>query len=790
MKKFFSWTMVILLFAVFLGLCFVQYTVPDRYGEKYIPSLDHNVKVRFDKYGIPHIKAKTDRDAYRVLGFIMASDRLFQMDLLRRTVNGELSEVFGKDLLDTDKMLRRLRLKKHAEFLYEKYNTLENQKPYSLAQAFLAGVHDFIETQPLPLEFSIMGYTPQKFTVAEIIGVTGYMALTFAEGVNSDVLNYELINKLPPEKLELLRTGDKVDYDYFGEKKIVHNQTLKNMNKALSKLNEIVPQFHGSNSWVLAGHRSKSGFPILANDPHIATSNPHIFYEAHIKSPSLEVYGNFIPLIPFPVMGHTPYSAWGLTMAEVDDLTIYEERFNPENKNQVMFNNEWVDVETYEEEIKVKGGKTETIEVTLTPHGPILDEKYFNLGGSNLSLNWSYHHPENNVLKTVYQFPLAKTVEQFKDAVSHAAAPGLNISWVNKTGDIAWWVMGKFPKLPEGVPYDMVLKGWDGTQEVERFYSTDENPHLVNPENGVIVSANYRPQQEEFAHFDGYWQPAGRYFRLQKLLSAQEKWNLEELKSIQTDTIVPVADRVVERLKLALKTNDLTQLEQVALEHVKNWDFDCKKDSTGCLIYHEWLYQIIINIFKDELSEEEYKKLGNIADLWHSTKKLLNDFDHSFWDNIETDQVENANDIITLSFLEAVENIEEKFGKRVSLWKWGRMHTVEYKHPFGKQFPLNLIYNIGPVKADGGRYVINNIGHKVAKKGFEVVHAPATRRLIDMANPKRSLGVIPTGVSGNPFSNHFSDQLELYHKSEYREQVMDFSGLDEFSLMVFKTKEN
>ncbi|MBT4791483.1 MAG: penicillin acylase family protein, partial [Halobacteriovoraceae bacterium] len=494
MKKIFAIISLIACLALFSLVSIFQFKQIKKSGVYDLDILKTNVNVHFDSFGVPHIEGESAEDVYRVLGFIMASDRLFQMDLMRRLVNGRLSEVFGDKTLEADILLRKLRFKKVAQDFWKNKQATLTPQLVSQLNAYLEGIHYFIDHQALPIEFDLLGYSPERFEVTDILGVAGYMSLTFAMGLSNDINLSELIERLPEDKINILRNGATSDQLYFPKNKAVKTDFLNRFNQSVEQIADYFPLFHGSNSWVLSGERTKSGKPILANDPHIGVSNPHIFYEAHIKHPNLEVYGEFLPLTPFPILGTTPYSSWAITMAMVDDVTVYNEKINPENKNQVMYKNEWVELEREVQTIKVKGKKDHFVEVLMTPHGPLIDNSKYGVDGKNLSLAWSVYHPENNTMQALFELPRARTVAQLRQAVSHAAAPGLNISWVNSSGDIAWWTLGKFPKLPAGVPSDVVLNGWDGLSEIESYYTIDENPHSINPASGVIVSANYQPQ--------------------------------------------------------------------------------------------------------------------------------------------------------------------------------------------------------------------------------------------------------------------------------------------------------
>lgn len=783
----FSFLSITLLFS---ASGYLHYKLPRTYGDndKLAESLNKNVDVYYDQFGIPHIEAKSIKDAYTTFGYIMASQRLFQMDVFRRLVNGTLSEIFGKKSLKADQLLRTLQLKRNAQKQLEDGEISPEVK--LILSSFINGIHKYVDTSPLPVEFDLLGYKPHRFEIADIMAISGYMALTFSEGITGDILNSDLLQFLPEEKMEIIRIGSNADVHYFDSDKSVKSNIINTIHSALDEVSDVFAVFHGSNSWVLSGQRTSSGKPILANDPHIATSNPHVFYEAHIKAGKFEVYGNFLPLVPLAVMGHTPHSAWGITMAEIDDINLYDEKINPEDSTQVMYKNEWVALEEIQEVIKVKDSDNFHLTVRNTPHGPILNATDFSLKGKTLALSWSVNHKNNNIVQSLYELPLAQSVDELKTALSHGAAPALNISWVNSSGDIAWWVLGKFPKLPDGVATDMILDGAQGTHEIERYYSIDENPHEVNPESGVITTANYRPQGEAFAHFFGYWQPGGRFDRIEKLLSKQTRWTVEELKKIQTDNRVPIIDEIQLQFQKGVKIESLTLFEKSVFNHFLEWDGYSTKSDTGSSIYHLWNYYNMKNVFSDELGEENYLKFGRTANFWHAYKKLLFSLNHSFWDNIETDRVESGVDIITESFKKTAQELRQKFGDDISRWKWGKLHTVEYKHPLGLVTPLNYVFNIGPVAADGGRYVINNLGHDKSSKDFSVVHGPATRRLIDMNNPRESLAILPTGNSGNFLSKHFDDQLKLYHSGQYRVQEMNWEKIKQSKRLKFSSNSN
>jgi len=793
------------LLTIFLDIGIKLYgesTVPAIQGNINMPGLESPVNVYHDKNGIPHIIGKSDRDTYKVMGYVFAGKRLFQMDLLRRVVSGRLSEIFGDKTIQADIMLRKIGFKKSAQEMIKLNKDKIDDKVFLIMDAFIDGIEHFVQTESLPLEFGILGYRPEKFTRADILGISGYMALTFAEGMTGDVLFYDLADELDAVRLDAMRIGAKADSNLFSRNVIttkinssqasqaIDKKVYKNLFSAIDQIASVVPLFHGSNSWVLSPKRSKSGSAILANDPHIAYSNPSVFIEAHVKTDNIDLYGHFMPLVPFSIMGHTPHNAWGITMSEHDDLDVYIEKINPLNHKQVMYKNKWVELKEEIEIIKVKGQKDIITHRILTPHGPMIDGTKFGLKGSDLSISWMPLEKDQNVLMSLYLMPFAKTVEQFKTAVSYATGPGLNMSYINKQGDIAWWVLGRIPKHRPGVRTDIALPGHDGSHEPMGHLSIDEHPHQVNPPSGMIITANYKPQLEKYADIDGYWQPGERYFRIQDLLNKQVKWSADEIKKIQYDNVVPLGE-VFNTVYLGLMDEkELNPIELEAFFTFRKWKGESGKKSVGSSILHMWNAKIFRNIYIDEIGEERYEAFARTADFWHCFNYLIKNPNHVWWDNISSKaKVETAKDILLLSYQQAILELQKEYGYNIKKWNWGRLHTVEYNHALGSQWPLNYLFNIGPYPAPGGRYQINNMGHRKHTSDFRAVHGPATRRIIDMQNPLISKGILPTGISGNPFSPFFDNQVHSYIDGVYRDQIMDMKLIKKMkNKLIFTTK--
>lgn len=798
MKKIFLYGIVALFTICLSGYGFVSYmlnrSVPKKTGSVDLEYLKDEVKVFTDKWGIPHIYAKNQIDAYRVLGYTVASERLFQMDLMRRIASGRLSEILGEETLKIDHLLRKLRIRKTMEDYYEKNKSNLDPLMLESAQAFFDGVHQFMKTNPLPIEFTILGYEPEPFSIIDSMGVSGYMALSFAEGMIGDVLFSELAKDVPQDQLAQLRVGAKPYFEEYGFAKnssfINKRKLLKTLIESSEFLNDFFFMFHGSNSWVISGKRTKSGKPLLANDPHIAYSNPSVWFEAHIHTPEWELYGHYLPLVPFAVLGHNKNKAWAVTMSEADDFDFFIEKTNPNNPDEVEYKGKWEKLtkETYQVKVKGKDKPVEGV-VRISKHGPLLDGLEQSPKDKTIALSWSYYHPENDIMSAIYGLGQAKTLEDYKSAISKAAAPGLNISWVDQEGNIAWWMMGKIPKRAKGIDSDILLEGWHGKHEYLGYLSFEENPHQVNPESGIIISTNFKPLQEKYDYIDGYWQPAERMERLQELFKDKSiLWDIEKTKAIQTDVKANSADQIKKILLASVSPQNDTEKEVV--KYLKDWDSFSTVDSVGSAIYHVWGTYVMRHALLDEMGEDRFKGFSRLADYLHFYKVFIKDPSSPWWDNIKKPEkvIETREMIVEEAFHSMISYFKKKFGNNTKNWKWGDVHTVEYVHPIGKVKPFNHLFNIGPLPAPGSYSQVNNISFKRGSLNYESHLGPSTRRIIDLGNPLISYGILPTGNSGHVKSTHYDDQAKMYVDGKYRKQLLHIDDIkaDSIGELTFK----
>lgn len=785
------------------------------------PSLKAEVTVVRDDWGVPHIRAKNAHDAYFAYGFTVAQDRLFQLEILRRLGRGELADILGPAAIPTDKVARTLLWRETAERLLADPSQFSDDFNEAM-DAFIEGLNFYVTSQPAPVEFDLLGIKPGEFTKVDSLSLMGYMAYGFADGIKSDSLYAIAEANNPGLDVDLLfprydheqpvtvMEGRGLVLPPFGAdgRRKHHGSHLKvrddvanfldrkradagDLSKLVAEVQasfDIFGGFRGSNSWVLGPSRTKSAAAILANDPHIGFTNPAVWYECHMKYPGYECYGVHLPLIPFPIIGHSRDKAWALTMFENDDVDLYRETFNPDNPNQVMYKGHWTDVQHWTETIPVKDGMPVELDITVTPHGPVVTDMLKGYSGDPVAVQWLYHDVTPASTEAFFNFSRAKNLDEMRAAVSTFMAPGLNVSYADKDGNIAWWASARLAIRAPGATGRDILDGASGKDEIVGYLDFKDNPHLENPADGIIVTSNNMSTVNAVGPMEelpGYWQPTDRSGRILDLLQAQEKWSLDELKAVQTDTELRSARQLAEPMLAFLRRNrefdsDMPELARQAYDAVDQWDGTHPLDSIGATVFHYWYDALMAAVAKDEIGEEGFSAYLSLADSKGMLKAALANDQSPLWDDTATEHVETAQEIVLRAFQQALEDLQTELGPTPAGWTWGKVHTVEYKHVLGNVRPLNRIWNIGPYPAPGSEESVA----KMAWGGerYHVESGASMRILIDYGaypDPDGVWFILPTGNSGNVLSPHYADQAEMYLRGEYRHPRITDETIDE-----------
>ncbi len=769
----------VLILAVLAGVVGYLYSKqPTRQGQVEVRGLQGSVTVRYDERGVPHIRAENETDLYRALGYVHAQDRLFQMEVLRRLSRGELAEVLGPKLLDTDKLFRSLRIRERAD----RYVAgLDRQSPaWKALEAYLDGINQYQDSHASPMEFDVLGIHKRPFTAEDTVSVAGFMAYSFAMAFRTEPLLTYIRDQLGNDYLKVfdldwqpkgvLAKGKPqpsqplaaVDWQDLGQIALLSQQALSEAG---------LPQFEGSNAWAVAGARTKSGRPLLAGDPHIRYSLPSVWYEAQLSAPGFELYGHHQALVPFAFLGHNLDFGWSLTMFQNDDLDLIVEKVNPENPNQVWFHDKWVDLISSEQQIAVKGQAPVPLTLRQSPHGPIINDMLgTTVGKAPVAMWWGFLETPNPILDGFYQLNRADTLAKVRAASAKVHAPGLNIVWANAKGDIGWWAAALLPKRPTGAKPAFLLDGSTAMADKEGFYPFSANPQEENPARGYIVSANFQPVSPTGMEIPGYYNLADRGQQLDRQLSDKSvKWDLENTQKLQLGTTTAYGPRVLAPLLPVLREVVGAPEELKLVEQLAKWQGDYPLDSTSATLFNQFLFELANATFHEKLGDAYFDALIQARVVDAALPRLAADPDSPWWDNRTTPQRESRADTVKVAWRASIDHLKRTLGANPAQWRWGNAHTLTHGHPLGMQKPLDRVFNVGPLDAPGSHEVPNNLTAKIGPAPWSVVYGPSTRRIIDFADPAHSLTINPVGQSGVLFDKHYDDQAEAYIEGVYQQ---------------------
>lgn len=793
MKRLFKVLFVLLMvlltalaLAVAAGVWHARSKLPQRSGSLALHGLQAPVQVHWDERGVPHLQAQNEADLYRALGFVHAQDRLFQMEMVRRLARGELAEILGPKLLDTDRLFRTLELRAHAEEDVRRSD--RNSPAWQALQAYLDGINAFQDTRPLPIEFQLLGIQPQPYTPVDTLAVAGYLAYSFAAALRTEPALTYVRDQLGPEYLRVFEP----DWQPLGVLGPLAQQPRSQRAprlgladwQSLARVAEVsqqalelagVPLFEGSNAWALAGRRTASGKPLLAGDPHIAFSLPAVWYEAHLNAPGFELYGHFQALNPFALLGHNQQFGWSLTMFQNDDMDLVALRANPANPRQVASQGQWVELRTRSELIQVKGAEPVSLTLQRSPHGPVINQAFpDSLGTAPVALWWTFLETENPLLEAFHELNRAATLAQARSAASKIHAPGLNVIWANAAGDIGWWAAAKLVQRPLHVNPAFILDGDSPQADKPGYYRFADNPQEENPARGYIVSANHQPVPRGGVPVPGYYNLPDRARRLDQLLRARsEGWTVEHTQALQLDETTDYGPRVLRPLLPLLRAMTRDDPEQRALvDQLSAWDGRHEPDSIAPTVFNQFLYELARAAMADEMGPQ-FANLLRTRAIDHALPGLMADPASPWWDQQRTAQVETRNDIVQQAWQATLSHLRALHGASLPAWTWSRNHSVVHAHPLGRIKPLDRLFNVGPLPAPGGRELPNNLAQPLGPAPWSVTYGPSTRRVIDFAAPGQARGINPVGQSGVLFDAHYKDQAQDYLAGRYHPMHLD-----------------
>lgn len=732
-----------------------------------LKGLDEEVRVFFDERGMPHIYANTEKDLYYTTGFLMARERLWQMDLIRRATRGTLSEIFGEDYIDTDLFLRSLCMTDKSKMI------LANSEPEILLaiQNYCDGVNRYITDagRRLPPEFRVLRYRPEPWSPEDVANIIGYMGWDLASGnMSEDLFNYRLLKKHGEEYASVIIPDWKADESYVFplfslEKELIDEAAL--LITAIEKLKVLgVVSFSGSNNWAISGSRTATGKPLLANDMHLGLNSPGIWIQMHqVVQGKLNVTGVAVPGQPFIVAGHNEKIAWGLTNLMVDDIDLYLETIDTTENGTYLFNGSKMKMELREEIINVKGKGDVIRKLWFTHRGPVISGMR-GINDAALSMRWSGYDLSDEIF-TVYKLNRATSWDDFRNAISRFRSISQNFVYADTEGNIGLHTGGGIPiRKGHGT---IIRDGSTDEYDWTGYVPFDHLPFSFNPPGGFVSSANNKTVSDDYPYYvaTSFAMPY-RINRIRQMIDNKEMVGTGDFMEMQTDQVSEYASLLVPVLLNAMSDVEIDdESEKQALAFLKDWDFDMSPDKEAPTVFEFCRMALAQELIADELGDL-YTLLPGVYQDYYIFRIITKGPDE--WvDNVTTTEVETLEDIMRSSFSKAVSNLtaftqkEEK-----SSWKWGDLHTMTLEHPMGSVSIIDRLFHL-----NSDTYRVGGSYHTVSPYsyggGFKVNNGASQRHIYNTADWDDSYSIIPSGNSGVPSSRYYLSQTDWYVSGKF-----------------------
>ena len=771
---------LILVIAIAAGGVYIHHVahraLPDYNEDVTIKGVENEVEVYRDSLGIPHVYAQTEEDLYIAVGYLMAQDRLWQMDLLRRVTQGRLSEIFGEQMVENDHLMRSLRIPQKSK----KVLARSDEKIVSALEAFARGVNEYIDNHSnrLPPEFAILGYKPEKWQPLHTVNLIGYMAWDLTPVWESEVILHKISQKVSESKYRLLIPKTKEQEELVFPEYQASNEAYEGLSRIMDLSGDLekmgLKVFTGSNNWAVSPEKSETGKPLLANDMHLSLFAPGIWYQMHqVVEGKMNVSGVVLPGQPMVISGHNDSIAWGLTNVMLDDMDFYRETLNPGDSNEYKFNGEWRQMEVVEETIQVKGAEPVKKTIRYTHRGPVISGLK-ELENEALSMRWVGNEYSNEV-RSVYHLNRASNWSEFKDALRTFSTIHQNIAYADVKGNIGIYCCAGVP-IREGsgpgiYPGETDKYDWKG------LVPFDELPHAFNPERGFVASANNKTVNPDYPHHFSHWfDLAPRISRIKQVLKQDRKFSVQDFTELQTDHNSIMADIYKpEIVQYARNIGDKSGRLEEAIEILNDWDGHYSRNSAAAALFEQFYITFVKNLVHDEMGEDLYQQyLGSKILVRNLVKNIWDNQDSEWCDDVTTaDEKESFDKIVQRSFKESVEILSEKMGNNPREWEWGEIHQITLKHPIGGEVPiLDFLFdmNRGPFETGGSYHTVCPYSYPFTNV-FNVNHGASHRHVYSLAAWDNSRTVIPTGTSGIPASQHYCDQTATYINRQYNRET-------------------
>lgn len=758
-------------------------------GSLRLAGLAAPVQVLRDRWGVPHIYAASTHDLFVAQGYVHAQDRLWQMELQRRTGHGRLAEVFGEIALDTDRFVRVMGFSRVAQ---RELATLGDEARTAI-EAYVHGVNSYIEQRRtrLPIEFTIVRLQPEPWQPIDVLVWGKMLAQNLARGWIATALRAQIVAAIGAERADALEPAYLAGHPLTIPRGTHHAGDLAAAALRLAGAaagyigNGEVGQ--GSNGWVVGPSRTTSAQPLLANDVHLLLQTPSLWYENHLSGGALHVTGASLPGTPGVVIGHNERIAWGMTNGENDVQDLYVERFDPADPTRYQFRGEWLPAEVVHELIGVKGRATPHIEtVRITRHGPIISallpagstggepaprrpgESGAGAATEELALRWTALEP-SQAIESALALNQATDWASFRAAVARWTSPTLNFVYADVDGHFGYAFGGHMPMRAQG-DGRLPVPGWSGEYEWVGLIAPGELPALLDPSDGFVVTANNRIVGDDFPHpMPSEYLPGYRAARITQLIEQTTQHDERSFARIQGD------QRSLPGLELAALAGRLpadTPIARAARDALASWDGELTAESVGGAIYARLREKLLDAAYGEVAAPlRQVGGLGAFAALmgatylWRALPRLLARL--SVRDDSWLPAGRSGDELLRAAWLAALDELRGELGDDVRTWRYGRFHTLTLRHPLGAVAALAPLLNRGPF-ATGGDADTVRMGYAPRSYAGEPFYvAPSYRQICTPAHWDRCQSIHPGGQSGQPGSRHYADLVQPYLAMQY-----------------------
>ena len=768
---------IILLLLLAIGLggwLYLRASLPTTTGTLTVPGLDASVELVRDVNGVAHIFATTDHDAIFTLGYAHAQDRMWQLEMNRRIGNGRLAEVLGEPALSIDKYQRTMGYRRVSEQAWE---YLSEQGKASL-QAYADGINAWIaEGHTLPPEFLLLGFKPEPWSVYDSLVWMKMMQYDLGGDYEMELLRAQAGAALGPERAAQILPAYPEDGVVIlpdgvpgvgGAALDSQSATaLLDIRKQMQALLGITGREKGSNDWVIGGSRTETGLPLLADDPHLGSSIPSIWYLAEVQGDRLHVTGATFPGLPLFPIGHNEQIAWGVTNMGPDVQDLYLERVNPVNLNQVEVNGQWVDMTIVDEEIRVKGQDAPVNwAARATRHGPLLSD--VTSTPSTVALRWTALDPDDTTFDAFLGINYARNWDEFTAAMAPYIAPSQNFVYADVEGNIGYYAPGRVPIRTQGQGM-LPVPGWNDDYQWSGWIPVEEMPHTFNPAVGYVATANNKVVGDSYPYMLGNdFAPPYRADRIVQLI---EQMGTGGDSISVDDTAIIHADQAGAEVKdilpfiQALPVSSDRQRE--ALGYLQAWDGVSRIDSVAQALYAAWRVEFERALFEDDLSGGLYDEFADMSVVLFGANVLADEALGRTWcDNVNSVALESCSDSGLLALDRALAALEALAGNNMARWTWGEAHQTQYPHrPFSDVSYLKWLFHRSI--ANGGDAYTVNVAPFRRNDLYNQYHVPSYRQVVDLQDFNRSIFMTTTGQSGNVLSPHYADFIERHRDVEY-----------------------